>query len=222
MERMTEAHPPGFFNCRRIRWRRKQLIEPARVWPDGPLRPSPMITEKPSSLLCICATLSFSAALPAVALAADPGALAAGREPPTSWIDKDTGHRVVRLTREANSASFYFNDNGYTPDGKEMVYTTPEGISVLNLATLETRQVVPGPVRAIVVGRKTPTIFYARSEERPLYSELWCANVETGAARKLADLPRRGGIATVNSDETLGGGTYIEGDASAGGNRSEE
>jgi oligogalacturonide lyase len=177
-----------------------------------------MITEKPSSLLCICATLSFSAALPAVALAADPGALAAGREPPTSWIDKDTGHRVVRLTREANSASFYFNDNGYTPDGKEMVYTTPEGISVLNLATLETRQVVPGPVRAIVVGRKTPTIFYAKATQRPLYSELWCANVETGAARKLADLPRRGGIATVNSDETLGGGTYIEGDASAGGN----
>ena len=177
-----------------------------------------MITEKPSSLLCICATLSFSAALPAVALAADPGALAAGREPPISWIDKDTGHRVVRLTREANSASFYFNDNGYTPDGKEMVYTTPEGISVLNLATLETRQVVPGPVRAIVVGRKTPTIFYAKATQRPLYSELWCANVETGAARKLADLPRRGGIATVNSDETLGGGTYIEGDASAGGN----
>jgi len=32
-------------------------------------------------------------------------------EPPTSWIDADTGHRVIRLTREPNSASLYFNEN---------------------------------------------------------------------------------------------------------------
>jgi hypothetical protein len=36
-------------------------------------------------------------------------------EPPISWIDPDTGHRVVRLTREPGSDSFYFNYNGYTP-----------------------------------------------------------------------------------------------------------
>ena len=29
--------------------------------------------------------------------------------PPRSWIDKDTGHRVWRLSDEANSGGFYFN-----------------------------------------------------------------------------------------------------------------
>ena len=54
--------------------------------------------------------------------------LAQGAEPPKTWIDPDTGHRVVRLTDEPNSASLYFNQNGYTADGRKMVYTTPEGI----------------------------------------------------------------------------------------------
>ena len=75
------------------------------------------------SLLC--------ATLPAV-LQAQPSASA---EPPRTWIDPDTGHRIVRLTDEPGSASLYFNQNGYTADGKKMVYTTPGGISVLNLET---------------------------------------------------------------------------------------
>ena len=66
-------------------------------------------------------------------------------EPPTSWIDPDTGHRVIRLTREPGSASLYFNQNGYTADGKKLVYTTPDGISALDLATQEAKQVVAGP-----------------------------------------------------------------------------
>lgn len=61
--------------------------------------------------------------------------------PPTSWIDPDTGHRVVRLTTEPGSASLYFNQNGYTADGTRLVYTTPDGISTLNLETREARQV---------------------------------------------------------------------------------
>ncbi len=30
---------------------------------------------------------------------------------PTSWVDKDTGHRVLRLTNEPGSSGFYFNVN---------------------------------------------------------------------------------------------------------------
>ena len=40
-------------------------------------------------------------------------------EPPAEWIDPDTGHRVVRLSTEPGSASLYFNQNAYTPDGKK-------------------------------------------------------------------------------------------------------
>src|ERR1039458_2811790 len=67
-----------------------------------------------------------------------------GQEPPTSWVDPSTGHRVVRLTREPDSASFYFNVNAYTPDGKEIVYTTPDGISVLDLTTWKKHYVIQG------------------------------------------------------------------------------
>ena len=56
-------------------------------------------------------------------------------EPPLTWVDPDTGHRVIRLTTEPNSASLYFNQNGYTAGGKKMVYTTPDGISALDLET---------------------------------------------------------------------------------------
>jgi oligogalacturonide lyase len=136
------------------------------------------------------------------------------QEPPTSWIDADTGHRVIRLTREPGSASLYFNDNGYTPDGKQMIYTTPEGVSVLDLTTFKTRSVVEGKVRVIVVGHKTPTVFYIKSTnvERPREGALYSTNIDTGETRKLADLPRRGSIASINADETLAAGTYIEGE----------
>jgi oligogalacturonide lyase len=158
--------------------------------------------------LALSAGLSFSTGVPIVAADA-PVTLA---EPPTSWIDPDTGHRVIRLTREPDSVSFYFNDNGYTPDGRQMVYTTREGISVLNLVTLQTKPVVTGPARAVVVGRKTPTIYYTKRSEDRTHTTLWGTNVDTGESRKLADLPRRGGIYTINADETLACGTYEEGD----------
>ena len=126
--------------------------------------------------------------------------------PPKSWIDPDTGHRVVRLTDEPNSASLYFNQNGYTADGKEMVYTTPEGISVLNLATGEARSVVKDRVRIIVTGHKTQNVYYIKG------GEVFATNVDTLETRRLGNLPPRGSVATVNADETLVAGTYIEGD----------
>jgi oligogalacturonide lyase len=156
--------------------------------------------------------------VPRLTSAAEPAASAAPvAEPPLSWIDPDTGHRVIRLTREPGSDSFYFNFNGYTPDGKSMAYTTPAGISVLNLKTLEAKQVVAGPVKAIVVGQKTPNVYYTRPTDDPYFVTLWRTNLATGEAKKLADLPRRAGVAAINADETLAAGTFIEGEANAGG-----
>jgi oligogalacturonide lyase len=157
--------------------------------------------------------LLFSCLLPyAVHAQSDSQPATAGKGPPKSWIDPATGHRVVRITDEPGSASFYFNVNSYTPDGKEMVYTTPDGISVIDLSTWKTRSVVHGRVRTIVVGHKTPSVFYIKPEERALY----VTNVDTGETRKLATVPPRGSIASVNADETLAAGTYIEGSAGQG------
>ena len=165
----------------------------------------------------ICIALLMTAMVRAFAADVSDTNAPAPAEPPTSWIDPDTGHRVIRLTREPGSDSFYFNYNGYTPDGKKMAYSTPNGISVLNLATLEAKQLVAGPTKTIIVGHKTPNLYYTRATDDPFFFTLWCVNLDTGENRKLADLPRRASVATINADETLGAGTFIEGDANAGG-----
>src|SRR5947199_1742023 len=95
-------------------------------------------------------------------LAAAFWAVVAGAEAPTSWVDRDTGHRVVRLTSEPGSASLYFNQNGYTADGKRLVYTSPEGISVLDLATHKVKRVVQWTARLIDAGRKSQRVYYLR------------------------------------------------------------
>jgi oligogalacturonide lyase len=66
-----------------------------------------------------------------------------GEMPPKSRIDKDTGHRVLRVSDEPNSGAFYFNVNEFTPDHKQMVYTAPDGIHVLDLATMTEKMLVP-------------------------------------------------------------------------------
>ena len=154
------------------------------------------------------ACLFFAALLP---LSAQTG------EPPVSWIDPDTGHRVVRLTREPGSASLYFNQNGYTADGKRLVYTTPKGISVLDLATHQALQIVEGRARLIDAGRKTSRVYYVRD------GAAFSTDADSGDTRKIANLPPRGSIATVNADETLLAGTYIEGEGQDyGGNRAQQ
>jgi oligogalacturonide lyase len=68
-----------------------------------------------------------------------------GAMPPKSWIDKDTGHRVLRVSDEPNSGAFYFNVNEFTPDHKQMVYNAPDGIHVVDLATMTAKMLVPNP-----------------------------------------------------------------------------
>jgi oligogalacturonide lyase len=126
-------------------------------------------------------------------------------DPPASWIDKDTGHRIVRLTQEPDSASLYFNQNGYTASGR-LVYTVPDGVRVLNLATRESKQVVAGRVRLIEAGRINERVYYIRD------GAAWWTGIDSGETRKIADLPARGAISTINADETLLAGTYVEGE----------
>lgn len=128
-----------------------------------------------------------------------------GAEPPRTWIDKDTGHRVVRLTDEPDSASLYFNQNGYTADGRKLIYTTPEGISALDLAARTARCVVKGRVRVIVTGRKSQRVYYTKE------GAVFSTDVDSGETKEIAKLPPRGSVTTVNADETLLAGTYIEG-----------
>jgi len=149
--------------------------------------------------------------------------------PPRSWVDKDTGHRVWRLSDEPNSGAFYFNINAYTPDEKQMIYSAPDGIHVLDLATRQTRLLVanpprsadatgpvPGTVHILVAGHKTNSVFYTSTDANKVTS-IYKANTNTGVVRKLAVVPHPPNtsgwsVVTVNADETLIAGTYVEGD----------
>src|SRR4029079_19048554 len=76
-------------------------------------------------------------------------------EAPREWIDPDTGHRVIRLSDEPGSASLYFHQNPYTPDGQKLLITTPTGLATINLKTRAIEKIVEGRVSVIIVGRKT-------------------------------------------------------------------
>src|SRR5260370_26213530 len=84
-------------------------------------------------------------------------------EPPREWIDPDTGHRVIRLSDEPGSASLYFHQNAYTPDGQKLIITTPTGLSTINLKTRAIEKVVEGRVNVIITSRKTGQIYFSRN-----------------------------------------------------------
>ena len=165
--------------------------------------------------------------LSAAGLFAALSALSFPQEPPASWVDKDTGHRVIRLTDEPGSSGLYFNVNAFTPDGREMIYSAPDGIHSLNLSSLKTRLIVPNPpappgsvpgtpasyrfgMRVIVVGSKTNSVFFSRTDPATSLSTVYKADVNSGEVTKLVTLPPRSSVATINADETIGVGTYEE------------
>ena len=146
--------------------------------------------------------------------------------PPKTWVDKDTGHRVWRLSDEPNSGGFYFNVNAYTSDQKTMIFTAPDGIHGLDMQTMKTRLIVPNPprpanvapgpgafrygVHALVAGFKTNSVFYTQTDPETNVTAVYKADVYTGKVRKLIDLPARRMIVSINADETLAAGTFDE------------
>jgi oligogalacturonide lyase len=133
--------------------------------------------------------------------------LLAAEAPPKEWIDPDTGHRVVRLSDEPGTASLYFHQNAYSPDGKKVIVTTPHGISTIDLATRAIESVVTGDVRVIVVGRKSGDVYYSKVQNGK--NEIFATNLQTKSTRRIAEVPR-GGVSSLNADETLMLGSFSE------------
>ena len=139
---------------------------------------------------------------------AQPSTNLASPEPPTEWIDPATGHRVIRLSKEPGSASLYFHQNAYTPDGNKLIISTPGGLSAVNLKTREIELVVPnlrysmGSSSGLEVGRKTPTVYYQRAENGG--TTLYGTDIQTKETRAIARVELPGAdIGGVNADETL-------------------
>src|SRR3979411_832841 len=109
-----------------------------------------------------------------------------GKQIPREWIDKDPGHRVVRLSDESGSQSLYFHQNAYTPDGEKLIITTPTGLSTINLKTRAIEKVVDGMVNVIITGRNTGNVYYTKN------CVVYATDLNTKATREIAKLPARG------------------------------
>jgi oligogalacturonide lyase len=134
-------------------------------------------------------------------------------ELPTEWIDPDTGHRVIRLSAEPGSTGLYFHQNAYTPQGDKLIFDTPSGIAVVDLATLgvkpvEIAIVVPG-ARAVAAARKTREVYFVRFAGSASRSgTLYAANLDTREVREVKFA--RG--STINCDETFSVATVTQED----------
>jgi len=127
---------------------------------------------------------------------------------PREWIDPDTGHRVVRLSDETGSQSFYFHQNGYTASGDKLVFSTPKGLSTYNFKTKGIEQIVEGRAGGVIVGPKTRKVFYFKGDS------VYETDIDTKATREVVKNGklRTGSGFALNSDETLLGGSMITGE----------
>jgi len=131
--------------------------------------------------------------------------VAHAQDPPVDWVDPATGHRVLRLSRDGGTASFYFHQYPYTQAGDKIVVSTRGGLATIDLTTLGVKpgkieQIVQGGARSPIVGRKSRQVFYAQG------GSIYATHLDTKATRKIVDLPAglsaASGLA-LNADETL-------------------
>src|SRR5262249_30893527 len=109
----------------------------------------------------------------------------AAEEPPTEWVEPATGHRVVRLSREPGTSSFYFHQNAYTASGDKLVVSTstPRGLATIDLRTRQIEPLMEGRASQVVVGKKTRQAFYTRD------GAVYATHLDTRATREIAKLP---------------------------------
>jgi oligogalacturonide lyase len=126
--------------------------------------------------------------------------------PPSEWIDPATGHVIVRLSQEPGTASMYFHQNGYTPDGKKLLIFTPKGMATVDLQTHQIDLLVPG-YRAlsmslsngIEVSRKEPVVYY--NENLNGKNVAIALNMETHEWKQAAVLPTGAVLGGISSDD---------------------
>ena len=145
---------------------------------------------------------------------------------PNEWIDKDTGHKVIKLTRrDGINMSFYFHNNPFVGDEmifcggnkkgrsddnvKKEIYNMNVGnlqIYKVDLKTFGIEQITHEkfPVHTEIVCKKTKEIFYQNKDSVISF------NIATKKRKLICVLPNSYGIVTVNMNGTLLAGTYSD------------
>ena len=148
------------------------------------------------------------------------------RPMPAAWTDKDTGHKIYRLTdTTGENRSFYFHNNPFIPargnEGDIMVFysSSNRGLSdrwysgrqirqlyAINLKTREINQVTRNtrPVFGEIVGKKRREVFYQSRDS------IFATSIDSQNTRLVFVFPDsiHGGISTLNADEDLLAGVF--------------
>ncbi|VBB47998.1 conserved exported hypothetical protein [uncultured Paludibacter sp.] len=149
-----------------------------------------------------------------------------GQKMPDEWIDKDTGHKVIKLTRrEGTNMSFYFHNNPFVENkmifvggskysgkdikGREIYNFDGRNLQMywVDLNTLKVEQLTHEnfPVRTEIVCPKTHEIFYQKQDS------VFALNVDTKIRRLIyvnKSKEERFSISTINADGTLLAGVF--------------
>jgi oligogalacturonide lyase len=150
-----------------------------------------------------------------------------GQKMPNEWIDKTTGHKIIKLTRrEGNNMSFYFHNNPFV-ENKMIFYgtnylNTAKNDSVkqetgnitagnkqlysVDLSTLKVEQLTHqhSPMNGEIVARKNHLVYYQ------IKDSVFSTNVDTKKTKLVYVFPAdfKAGITTLNADETLLAGAW--------------
>jgi oligogalacturonide lyase len=159
--------------------------------------------------LMLTLSLSASAQIQHASLKTVPVMETGGKDMPDEWIDQDTHHKVIRLSRkEGSNASFYFHNNPFI--GNKMVfYSTDKAgkqIHAVDLKTLQTEQVTSqaSPMSGEIVGKKSKKVYYQ------IKDSIFATNIDTKKTELLFVFPAdfKASVTTLNADETLLGGVW--------------
>lgn len=149
-----------------------------------------------------------------------------GKKMPDEWIDKETGHKIIKLTRrEGVNMSFYFHNNPFIGNkmifcggnrvekpadipGKEIYNLDVKDLQMfwVDLKTLKVEQLTheASSVHSEIVCTKTKEIFFQ------IKDSVFSVNTQTGKRRLVYVFPEnaRSSITTVNADGSLLGGVF--------------
>ncbi len=114
----------------------------------------------------------------------------------SDWVDRDTRHRVIRLSDQPGSSSLYFHQNSFTPGGDKLIFNTRQGIAAVDLQSLGQQRpvvdLVVSNASALAAAWKTRDVYFSRA------GSLWAANVDTHAVREVI----AGRFTAINCDES--------------------
>lgn len=174
-------------------------------------------------VILLSSVLAFST----TALCAQPVMETGGQKMPNEWIDKSTGHKVIKLiNRNGNNMSFYFHNNPFI--GNKMIFygtdylhtakndsvkqetgnipATNKQLYTVDLQTKKVEQLtfLPHPMNGEIVARKTNKVYYQVNDS------IFSTDVTTKATRLVFKFPAdfKGNITTINSNENLLAGVW--------------